>query len=132
MLLLRLIAIVIVGLLYSCSAEPSPIRSNKRLTEGDTGRSIELHIGDNLEVTLPGNPTTGFQWEVSAVNTAILRSTGEPIFEPSSSAVGGGGRITFRFEAVGIGQTGLTLNYHRPFEKDVPPVETFEVTVIVR
>jgi len=81
---------------------------------------------------LPGNPTTGFQWEVSAVDNAILQPIGEPKFEPSSNAVGSGGMITLRFETVEIGKTRLKLIYHRPFEKDVPPAETFEVTITVR
>lgn len=132
MLMLRLIVIVMVGLLCACGAEPSPVISTKHLTEADAGRSIELRVGDKLEVTLPGNPTTGFQWEVSVGDTAILRPSGEPEFEPSSSAVGSGGKITMHFEAVGTGQMRLTLIYHRPFEKDVPPAQTFEVTVTVR
>ena len=134
MLMLPLIAIVIVGLLCACGASvaPAPTPSTKRLTEADTGRSIELRGGDKLEITLPGNPTTGFQWDVSVGDTAILRPSGEPEFEPSSSAVGGGGKFTLRFAAVGTGQMGLTLIYHRPFEKDVPSDQTFDVTVTVR
>jgi inhibitor of cysteine peptidase len=129
-----LIAIVMVGFLCACSATaaPAPTPSTRQLTEADAGRSIELRAGDKLEVTLPGNPTTGFQWDVSVGDTAILRPSGEPEFAPSSSAVGGGGTITLRFAAVGTGQMGLTLIYHRPFEKDVPPAQTFEVTVTVR
>ena len=86
MLMLPLIAIVIVGLLCACSATaaPAPTPSTKQLTEVDAGRSIELRGGDKPEVTLPGNPTTGFQWEVSVGDTAILRPSGEPKFEPSS------------------------------------------------
>ncbi len=131
-LMLRLLIIVIVSLLYACAAKASHDESTKQLTEADTGRSIELHIGDELEVTLPANPTTGFQWEVSAVDTSILRSIGKPKFEPSNDAVGSGGQVTLRFKAVEVGQTGLKLIYHRPFEKDVLPAKTFEVTVTVR
>ena len=134
MLMLPLIAIVIVGLLcaFGASAVPAPTPSTKQLTEVDAGRSIELRGGDKLEITLPGNPTTGFQWDVSVGDTAILRPSGEPEFEPSSRAVGGWGKFTLRFAAVGTGQMGLTLIYHRPFEKDVPSAQTFEVTVTVR
>jgi inhibitor of cysteine peptidase len=141
--MLRLFAIILVGLLAACGTikstkqrtetlEPSLAKSTKQVTEADTGRSIELYVGDKLEVTLPGNPTTGFQWEISNIDSAILRTSGEPEFEPFSSAVGSGGKITMCFEAVGTGQMKLTLIYHRPFEKDVPPARTFEVTVTVR
>ena len=132
MLMLRLIVIAMIGLLCACGARSSPVVSTKQLTEADAGRSIELRVGDKLEITLPGNPTTGFQWEVSVGDITILQPSGEPKFEPSNSAVGSGGKITLRFEAVGTGQTGLKLIYHRPFEKDVPSAQTFEVTVTVK
>jgi len=132
MLMLRLILVVIVSLLYACSAEASSEKSTKPLTEADDGRLIELKIGGKLEIILPGNPTTGFQWEVSEINSAILEPIGEPKFEPSSNAVGSGGNVTLRFEAVGTGQTELKLIHHRPFEENVPPIQTFEVTITVR
>jgi len=132
MLMLRLILVVIVSLLYACSAEASSEKSTKPLTEADDGRLIELKIGGKLEIILPGNPTTGFQWEVSEINSAILEPIGEPKFEPSSNAVGSGGNVTLRFEAVGTGQTELKLIHHRPFEENVPPMQTFEVTITVR
>ena len=130
--MLRLILIAITGLLYACAAEASQEQSTIQLTEADAGRLVELRVGDILEVTLPGNPTTGFQWEVSEINSAILEPIGEPKFEPSSNAVGSGGNVTLRFEAVGTGQTELTLIHHRPFEENIPPMQTFEVTITVR
>ena len=127
----RLIFIILAGLLYACAARGPSEQSTRQLTEIDNGRSIELRVGDILEVTLPANPTTGFQWEVSEVDNAILRPIGEPKFEPSSNAVGSGGQVTFRFEAIGTGQTALKLIHHRAFEEDVPPIETFEVNITV-
>lgn len=106
--------------------------STTQLTEADAGRAIEMRVGDRLEVALPGNPTTGFQWEVGALDRAVLRPSGEPEFERSSGAMGSGGKITMRFEAVGQGATGLQLIYHRPFEKDAPPARTFEVSATVK
>jgi len=132
--MLRLILIAITSLLYACAAETSQEQSKStiQLTEADAGRLFELRVGDTLEVTLLGNPTTGFQWEVSEINSAILEPIGEPKFEPSSNAVGSGGNVTLRFEAVGTGQTELKLIHHRPFEENVPPIQTFEVTITVR
>ena len=130
--MLRLTLIILASLLYACGAQGSSQTSARQLTEADNGRLIELNVGDTLEITLPGNPTTGFQWEVSAIDSAILRQVGEPEFEPLSNAVGSGGNVTLRFEAVGTGQTVLKLVHHRPFEENVPPTQTFEVTVTVR
>jgi len=131
MLVMRVIIFVMLGLLCACSTA-SPAGSTRQFTEADDGNSIELHVGDTLEVTLPGNPSTGFQWEISNAGMAVLRSSGEPEFQSSRSALGSTGKITLRFEAVMTGQMELKLIYHRPFEKDVPPAQTFELSVTVK
>jgi len=130
--LLRLIIILIVSLLSACSTSVSPEKSTMQLSEADAGRQVELHVGDILELTLPVNPTTGYQWETSDLDSAILRPVGEQTFEPSSNAVGSGGEVTLRFEAIGTGQTALKLILRRPFEKDVSPIQMFEAIVIVQ
>jgi len=128
----RFVLIILVGLLYACGAAGASEQSTKQITEADNGRAIELRVGDKLEVTLPGNPTTGFQWEVSNVDSLILTPVGEPEFKPSSNAVGSGGNVILRFEAIGAGQTELKLIHHRPFEKNVAPIQTFELRVRVK
>ena len=45
---------------------------------------------------------------------------------------GTGGTETFRFEAANTGYVVLQLVYHRPWEVDVEPVETFVVELLVR
>lgn len=103
------------------------------LTGRDNGREITLKKGGALELTLDSNPTTGFAWIVAEVRTAVLRLEGEPGYQPDEPAgVGGGGKQTFKFRAVAVGQTGLKLTYRRPWETDAPPAETFEITVNVR
>ncbi|MEQ1558122.1 MAG: protease inhibitor I42 family protein [Methyloglobulus sp.] len=44
-----------------------------KLTENDSGKTIELKVGDDLEVVLAGNPTTGYVWEVSSLDSTILK-----------------------------------------------------------
>lgn len=118
------------ALLSACGADPTPA-ATRRITEADAGASIALRVGDTLEVTLPGNPTTGFQWSVGAGDEAILQLRGEPEFAAAGEALGGGGSVTMRFAAVGAGDLQLQLVYRRPFEPDAPPEQTFEVRVSV-
>ena len=106
--------------------------SPTRLGEQDRGKTVELHTGDKLEVLLKGNPTTGYRWEVATVDAAILKLVGEPEFNPYSGALGAGGKVTVRLEAVATGQTALRLIYHRSFEKNTPPTRTFKATVVVK
>jgi inhibitor of cysteine peptidase len=100
--------------------------------EQDAGSTVEMYAGDILEVALRGNPTTGYTWEVSSVDTAILTKVGKTAFTAERTARGSGGTITMRFRAVTAGKTVLKLIYHRAFEKSKPPINTFEVHVIVK
>ena len=97
----------------------------------DAGTTVDLRPADVLVVELEGNPTTGYSWEVETIDTAVLELVGEPEFEPDSDAVGAGGMVTLRVNAVDAGESPLKLIYHRPFEQGVEPLETFEVRVVV-
>lgn len=102
----------------------------------DNGRQVRLAPGQVLVVSLASNPTTGYSWEVIEADAAVLQQQGEAEFQQSETGdqqmVGVGGTETLRFAAAEPGQTTLTLVYHRPWEKDVEPLETFSVEVVVR
>ena len=101
------------------------------LTEADEGRGIELRLGDRLSISLGGNPTAGYSWELAAVDRRVLVPLGKPGYQPSSAAVGSGGNFAFEFEAAAAGQTAVRLVYRRPWEKRRRPAQTFGVTVTV-
>ena len=103
-----------------------------RLDASDNGRQIEVKEGQTLVITLEANPTTGYSWDAVDLDEAILRQTGEPQFESSSKVIGAGGTQITRFETLKAGQTTLRLIYHRPWEKDVEPLETFSIQIVVR
>jgi inhibitor of cysteine peptidase len=123
-----LVTLVVVLSLSACASTPG----SSLLTEKDAGKTVEIARGEILEVVLRGNPTTGYLWEMVSGDPTILRPIGKPEFKPERAAVGAGGVLTLRFEAASAGRTGLELAYRRPWEKDVPPIETFEVTVVVK
>ena len=113
-------------LLVACGAKEASLGAD------DAGRQIELAVGEKMLVTLDSNPTTGYQWEVAEIDEAVLKQQGTEYDADSSQLVGSGGEETFTFEAVGAGETTLTLIYHRPWEEGVEPAETFSVTVVVK
>lgn len=96
------------------------------------GSQIDLHKGQTLVITLASNPTTGYQWEVIELDESILRQMGEAEFQSESDLPGSGGVEIFRFQAVSAGQAALELVYHRPWEEDEEPLETFSLQVVVR
>lgn len=113
--------------LSACSQGPSTVA----LDESDAGKSVALKVGDELKITLEGNPSTGYQWEALPAEGAVLETVGEPEFQAESEQLGAPGRVTLTLEAVAAGQQTLQLVYHRPWESEAEPLETFEVTVSV-
>lgn len=126
MALLALLAITLIT--AGCATNG---KETKTIGASDAGKTVSLAVGDTLEVTLEGNPSTGYSWETVSLDTSILKQVGEPAFTPSSTMVGASGQVTLRFEAAGSGQTTLHLVYHRSWEAGVAPLKTFDVTVQV-
>jgi inhibitor of cysteine peptidase len=104
------------------------------LTEADAGQTIELEVGEEFAVKLAGNPTTGYTWEMATSEAAVVEQVGEPNYEEESEGglVGAGGHVTLHFKATRAGQQLLQLVYHRPWEEEVAPLNTFDVTVVVK
>lgn len=103
------------------------------LTEKDTGKTVTLKLGDTLWVQLEGNPSTGYNWEPANTDSKILTIVGEPEFiAQNKDLVGSGGTVSLRFKATAAGQEPLKLIYHRSWEKDVAPLQTFEVSIVVK
>jgi inhibitor of cysteine peptidase len=120
---LQLIIMIII-------ATPVPARALE-LTEFDCGRSVTLKSDETLAVVLPGNPTTGFLWEIARLDSEILKCEGETSFKGNSTLTGAGGIFTVRFFPLKPGRTLLTLVYRRPWEANVPPAASFEVVINV-
>jgi inhibitor of cysteine peptidase len=101
------------------------------LTQNATGSTVSLVPGQIVTVSLPGSGSTGYTWEVVPGIESILLKQGDPQFVPDSNAVGSAGVYTFTFEAIAAGTGSLNLIYHRPWETDVAPLQTFQVSVVV-
>lgn len=103
------------------------------LTANDDGRTVNLTTGDQFQVALGGNPTTGYAWTVNISDEGIVAALDEPRYEPdpeSAGQVGAGGVYTWRFTAIREGSTRVNFAYARSFE-DRPPLETCTITIRV-
>ncbi len=104
-----------------------------KLTSADNNKTIDVKTGDLVVIDLEGNPTTGYNWEAKDLDTSMLEQVGEPEFKSSDpSLVGSGGSIRLTFKALKAGTTTLNLIYHRSWEKDVAPINTYSVVVTVK
>ncbi len=96
------------------------------------GKTVQLNVGQPLEITLDSNATTGFKWTLlDGTDPAILEQTGQSYIGPKTDLVGAGGQESWDFKALAKGQTTISMSYARPWES-VPPVQTFTLTVNVQ
>ncbi|MBN2489102.1 MAG: protease inhibitor I42 family protein [Methanosarcinaceae archaeon] len=99
----------------------------------DAGDVFDVEKGQFVVINLEANPTTGYTWEVKEpVDELILKRVGDIEFDPESELIGAGGMQTIRFEVIDEGQATIELVYHRPWETDVEPLETFSVQITSR
>ncbi len=124
-------SVLLILTLVGCS-QASAVDPKIYIGIGDAGKTITLNTGDTLVVTLDGNTTTGYNWLTQPMNPAILKQVGDPVFTPESNKLGAPGKIVLTFQATKIGQANLVLNYKRPFENSSAPLNTFQVTVVVK
>ena len=94
---------------------------------------LDISKGDPLTISLDANPTTGFEWQLAApLDDKVLKLIAHD-FHPSATArVGAGGTDVWTFKAIGTGSTTITLEYRRPWEKDVPPAAHKNFPVVIR
>jgi len=102
-----------------------------RLSENDSGKTVEINASNELELILPGKSTTGYVWEVSSLDLNILELS-ETRFIASDKAIGAGGIEIIKLHPIATGKSKVKLIFHKPFEKNELPLKTFEVTVIIK
>ena len=104
---------------------------NVVLTEKDAGATVNLRENQNLEIKLRANPTTGYSWNIKAIDAEILQPIGKKEHKPQSDRIGGGGHTIFRFKAIAKGKTILRIAYYRVWVKRKPPEKLFTVHLTV-
>jgi len=83
------------------------------IRELDAGRTVEIPVGQTMEIRLPENPTTGFRWLMTVhcePNCAILHEEFHP---PARTIPGAGGERTWQVEAVAVGECDFELTYRK-------------------
>lgn len=96
-------------------------------TDEQSGAEIELAAGEQFELHLESNPSTGYGWEVSEMTTAdLVELDGRSYVEPDSDLVGAPGTEIFAFTAGGRGAGILRLEYIRSFDDPIVPERVVE------
>jgi len=104
------------------------------LGDKDSGKSLELHVGDTVKLVLNTNPTTGFSWtKIDKVDSSILKLEKNDYQQNANPGrmVGVGGKTTIVYRAVKPGTAKIDLTYMQPWEPDSEFNTNYTVTVKV-
>ncbi len=103
------------------------------VTASSNGKTVYLHQGDTLTVTLREVKDGGFSWRtLAAPAPAVLRTLSSRYVAPNlpAGSVGGEGKRVNRYRAVGAGRTRVRLADYGP-SRGAKPVGRFTLTVVV-
>ncbi|UCJ16415.1 protease inhibitor I42 family protein [Pseudomonas sp. MM211] len=125
----RLPLIASLVLLGACASPSKSVQVQKQ-----TQCPISLQAGQQLILSLPSNPTTGYRWAVREDAAKVLKSLGPEVYSSAenSDLVGGDGHSTWRFQATESGEARLLLTYAQPWDASAEPAETFDCQIRVR
>ena len=76
--------------------------------------------GESVSLVLESNPSTGYSWDVSQLDAAVLQTAGAPQFQQKANMPGAPAKQTIKLNAAQDGAASLALVYRRPFETEEP------------
>ena len=97
--------------------------SSITLTEQDKGKTITVHQGDQVIISLKENPTTGYRWTIDKGDNALLTL---------NTTQTGAGRHLLVFDAKEPGTVHLQLKLCRSWEGDSSIRDRFDVVIQIQ
>ena len=119
----KLLCVAVLPLLVTaCSGSTEPT---------DPESAIETSPGEEFEVTLASNPSTGYHWEfLVEPDESILKFVGKDYRAAEPVRPGSGGMDVWTFKAVSMGETEIRLGYYPPApNSEAAEIRTFKVSV---
>lgn len=110
------VAFAVTTFLCACAkiVPPYVLELNEKKTSGIVAR------GGKIEITLKGNPTTGYSWELSKNGSPYTEFLKEEYAGTNPKLIGSGGMSKFVLEAQQKGRVELVFSYNRPWEMSAP------------
>jgi inhibitor of cysteine peptidase len=116
----------------SCQAQQRAIPEEQK---EDTGQRSPIHAkaGEIFSIILDSNPTTGYQWQLAnPLDEKVLKLISSEYRMPETQMVGAGGKEVWTVKALSTGQTTISFEYVRPWEKDREPAKKAIFTINIQ
>jgi predicted secreted protein len=94
------------------------------------GRSVDLAVGETLDLVLPENRGAGYQWVISSSGHPTV-TVEDASYTAESGAHGRPGAHSWIVRGIEPGVGHLQLDSRRPWEGDRPPSRSFSIVLRV-
>lgn len=121
-------AVMLCAVLAAGCVTPSVIPSTPAVLDIYFEKTGSIYnVGEVYELSFPSNPTTGYDWNISAPAELIVNQT----FVPSSFDLAGtSGQTVFRITSEKAGNYDFTVKYMRVWEGEASAQYTYSDTLI--
>lgn len=103
------------------------------LAQNAVTRSVSLHVGDFLQISLGSNSSTGYQWapQMDISNPKVLVQTGHEALTGGTDKPGAPGSEVWVLQAMAPGEARVSTSYSRPWEGGEKGTWSFTADVTV-
>jgi predicted secreted protein len=127
-----LLPIIVVSVVLGSCAHLRGPAAPPTLGPSDTGKSIELAVGQTVTVRLASSPGTGYLWQTATEpDERVLIVVDAGYDRPVPDAPAAPGQAWWKLRATGVGSTSIALRYVRPWESSEGAGQ-FTLTVTVK
>ena len=100
-----------------------------RFNDGNSGQTAQIPLGDDFEIALTENPSTGFRWKVNSDGAPVCTREGDE-FEPGVG-IGAAGTHHWRFHAAQAGECSIAMALERSWTGPAGETNSFALRVVV-
>ena len=104
------------------------------MNQKQVSRSVDLAVGDFLQVSLGSNASTGFEWaeKMPISDPKVVEQTGHDAIAPAADRPGAPGKDVWMLQAMAPGNSTVSATYGRPWPGGEKDVWVFTANVTVR
>jgi len=109
------------------------VEDNSKTLGNVTYEAIQVNAGEEFQVTLDSNPTTGYEWSITTVpDPKVVSKVGSKFIAPTDAdTLGAPGREVWTFKGVGAGKTDIVFESRQVSDKSGTPAWTHNVAATV-
>ena len=104
----------------------------QQVNKNDANETFALKAGDTVQLTLPTQPSTGYEWQVKKPEPNVLKLSGKPKFVPNTDTMGAKGKMTWTYSVIGAGKAPVRAVLVGPQAGSTGPAKEFDFTVVAK